>query len=133
MKAILFPLRFNELLDFVRCCHSALSDLSRLILPFNAPLAAWRFNSTSYQQSRLREVHTIRDSSAFNINLSLGEDSRSLFQCLSQTIQQESNARINRARKNLTKHPSSRMKAVLFALRLNELLDSALPLASIFR
>jgi hypothetical protein len=35
------------------------------------------------------------------------------------------NARINRARIQCIKHSSWRMKAVLFALRFNELLDAA--------
>jgi hypothetical protein len=43
MKGSLAQVGFNELLDFVRRDYSASPDLSRLLLLFNAPDAAWRF------------------------------------------------------------------------------------------
>jgi hypothetical protein len=47
----------------------------------------------------VREAHTIQAASAFNIHLLPDEDSRLLFQYVSHIIQQEPNARINRARR----------------------------------
>jgi len=46
MKATLVPLRFNELLGFVRRCHSVSSGHSTLNLSFHIPTAAWRFKTT---------------------------------------------------------------------------------------
>ena len=43
MKAMLIPVGFNELLDFVRHDHFAFPDLSRFIVSFTAPAAAGRF------------------------------------------------------------------------------------------
>jgi hypothetical protein len=43
MKAMLFALRFNELLDFVRRNPPASPDLPPLMVSFNICNAAWRF------------------------------------------------------------------------------------------
>jgi len=53
MKDKLIPLRFNELLDFVRRDHSASLEPSTLILSSNSPTAVWRFISDYHQLSML--------------------------------------------------------------------------------
>jgi len=59
------------LLGFVRLSHSALPDLSTLILSFNAPRAAWRFNSPKHQLSILARGSQHSSSAAFKLNLSV--------------------------------------------------------------
>jgi hypothetical protein len=56
------PLGLNELLGFVRRCHSAVPDLSPLILPFNVPAALWRFICPERQLSMLARAQSIQDS-----------------------------------------------------------------------
>jgi hypothetical protein len=68
MKAMLIPVGWNELLDFVRRCHSVLPEPALSILSFNSPTAAWRFIPSKNQLSKLREAQSIPDESAFKRN-----------------------------------------------------------------
>jgi hypothetical protein len=68
MKARLIPLALNELLDFVRRCHSFSHEPSRLILSFNLLTAAGRFVSSKNQRSKLREAHTLQGGAASKRN-----------------------------------------------------------------
>jgi hypothetical protein len=52
----------------------------------------------------LCEAHSIQDTSALKVNLPINEDPRLLFQYLPLTMQQESNARINRARRTASNY-----------------------------
>jgi hypothetical protein len=66
MKSKLFPLRLNELLDFVRRSHSVSPDHSPLISPVNATSAAWRFIWPLQQRSKLARAPIIQATSSFN-------------------------------------------------------------------
>jgi hypothetical protein len=64
MKGKLIPVGCNELLDFVRRGHSAPPDLSRVIVSFTTPTAAWRFISPKYQLPILERAQSIQEESA---------------------------------------------------------------------
>jgi hypothetical protein len=68
MKAMLIPVGWNELLDFVRHNHSALADLSPLIPSFNVDTAAWRFKVAKQRAACLCEAQSIQHQSALKNN-----------------------------------------------------------------
>jgi hypothetical protein len=66
MKAMLFPVGCNELLDFVHHSYSAFSDLAVSILAPNALDAAWRFISPKIRCSMLERAQSIQATTSFN-------------------------------------------------------------------
>jgi hypothetical protein len=65
MKDLLIPVGCNELLDFVRRCHSATPQPAPFIVSSTITIALWRVISPAHQRSiRPREVHTSQLASA---------------------------------------------------------------------
>jgi len=88
------------LLDFVRRKHPASPEPSMLILSFDVPSAAWRRTLPHHQGSMLARAHIIQATSSLNYSCG-SQDSGRFIQDIDLYIQQESNARINRARINV--------------------------------
>jgi hypothetical protein len=79
MEIKLFPLALNELLDFVRRCHSWWPEPSRLILSFNTPTAVWRFIFEYHQRLIFARAHIIQATSPFTYAC-VSQDARQLIQ-----------------------------------------------------
>jgi hypothetical protein len=95
------------------------------ILSFNAPAAEWRFNSPEHQHSMSARGSHHSNSIGLQDNLSLGKDSRLLFQCLSPKIQQTPNAAIDPPGDNYVTDKFS-IKDKLIPVGSNRLLDRLL-------
>jgi hypothetical protein len=97
MTAKLIPLRLNELLGFVRRCHSASPEPLTLILLSNVATAAWRFKSTEHSLATLARgsQHSSSISTQGNFRFVKAQDS--LIQFLSHIIQQKPNAAVDPA------------------------------------
>jgi len=104
---MLHPVGCNELLDFVSRSRSTSPEPSTLILSSNTPHAARRFIAPKKYLSLLMRAHSFQVESADErtFPLKVCEDE---FETFFLIIQQESNARIDRAGSIIEQHPSSR-------------------------